>query len=276
MSISSLGCALVSADGGHSACVAGRPCGRCLGCRVSSSSSLALRARVELLRCDGEACVVTRFCPGRASDAGAALERDSQAYLKRLRHFLAPALVRFVSVFSYEAAASRWRVDDVIFGFWPADAIACGEVFRSEFLEHCWGNGDVFVRPVGPAVLDEALSAVRLDYFGVVRSLVPGDAGLRGSASKGFGLDVVSVCDVARDLVLPGRGAGFAAADDAAVCEFLDLQGREALLSSFGSRPLRGSVWRERPEVRARRARERFSARRVALSSGRGARRGAA
>jgi len=115
-------------------------------------------ARLQLLSCS-DACFVTRsFFAVRLPADGRIDFRETQLFFKRLRAALAPGRVRYMGVEQYWPHTLRARCLDLIFGYWPSDAVRAGSVFVSRSLERVWGNGSVLVAPVTAAAIDRVCS----------------------------------------------------------------------------------------------------------------------
>jgi len=111
-------------------------------------------ARLQLLSCS-EACFVTRSFSAVRLPAGGFIDyRESQRFFKRVRAALAPRRIRYIGVEQYWPQTLRARCVDLIFGYWPSDAVRAGGVFVSRSLERVWGNGLVLVAPVSPEAID--------------------------------------------------------------------------------------------------------------------------
>ncbi|WNK14747.1 MAG: replication initiator protein [Microvirus sp.] len=169
------------------------PCGQCSGCR-------AKRARDWSLRCMHEAslwpenCFVTLTYGRNALPPDSSLEyRDFQLFMKRLRKFFFPRLVRFFCCGEYGPLNLRPHFHACLFNCSFSDSVVRGKsgagavFFRSPTLDDLWSFGSCSVQPltigtaaycakyiVGKVTGDAAESHYsRVDEDGVIHRRVP-------------------------------------------------------------------------------------------------------
>jgi hypothetical protein len=134
-------------------------CGVCKGCRATNRSSWALRGKLELVACGGVACFATRTYDDEHLPPDGGLDfRDSQLFYKRLRESIRPARIRYAGCEEYGPQTLRPHCHDLIFGYWPADAVPYSQYWTSEVLTRAWGKGRVLLRPVDAANVEYVMA----------------------------------------------------------------------------------------------------------------------
>ncbi|QXP44227.1 MAG: replication initiator protein [Arizlama microvirus] len=120
------------------------PCGKCIGCRLSSAREWSIRIMHEASLHESNCFVTLTYDDKHLPKNGSLQLQDFQKFLKRLRKYYPAKTIRYFHCGEYGEKLSRPHYHVIFFGIdFPDDKIrgVFEDIKTNIFLEEVWGNG---------------------------------------------------------------------------------------------------------------------------------------
>jgi hypothetical protein len=129
------------------------PCGQCIGCRLESSRTWAIRLMHEAQLYENNAFITLTYSDENIPIDGGLNKTHFQKFMKRLRKHFAPQKIRFFHCGEYGETFDRPHYHAILFNVEFADALFYkrereNDYFTSETLERLWGKGFAIIGQV--------------------------------------------------------------------------------------------------------------------------------
>lgn len=179
-------------------------CGKCIECLQQRSNEWAHRIVDECKQHSDNCFITLTYNPENLPSDGSVSRREVQLFMKRLRKFVYPVLVRYFACGEYGKKGGRPHYHLIIFGWKPSDLFfwqrdkSGVDLYRSPSVEKLWTKG---FSSVGNVTLDTAKYCAKYlqKLNKVSKSLTP--AFTQMSLRPGIGFDAINAKSLTSDRI---------------------------------------------------------------------------